>query len=141
MTKINITDDVPNGTSPPESKPDDGVPLRRKFNLSGRKPTMTMSPQSFRRKYSTAGRLGVKGNNYSINAPSLPSRTNMTSQSQFAPSLQEFNLGIDTKYSKDSRHIPHMSIYEQSISGNSSEDGSSPRLRFEEVKKTTSHQV
>jgi hypothetical protein len=76
-TKIKINEDAPNANSPPKSKADDVSSSTPKYRPSGSKRMMTMSPQNFRRKYSNAGRLGVGLKNITINAPTLPTRTNM----------------------------------------------------------------
>jgi hypothetical protein len=84
MTKIKINEDAPNApnaNSPPKSKADDGSPSTPKYRPSGSKRMITLTPQNFRRKYSNAGRLGVGVKNIIITAPTLPTRSNMMSQS------------------------------------------------------------
>jgi hypothetical protein len=81
MTKIKINEDAPNAYSPPKSKADDGSPSTPKYRPSGSKRMITLTPQNFRMKYSNAGRLGVGVKNIIITAPSLPTRSNMMSQS------------------------------------------------------------
>ena len=63
----------------------------------GRKASMTMTPEGFRKKYSTAGLLGVPLKSSSFNGPRTPPKGSMTSQSQFHPSIRDIIAKNDTK--------------------------------------------
>lgn len=138
MTKIKITDDATNATSPHRSKPDDGTPPTPKSRPMHSKRRITMTSQNFRKKYSNAGLFGIGGKNISIDAPTQPSKSNLVYQSQFAPSFQEANVKIQ---SKDSKPVSRWSIGKQSSSGTSSDESSLPRQSVGSGKKKTSHEV